>query len=85
MRGRVQRPRRDQRVCVLEVERAPGRCAADQSASSIDSVTSCRIRRAPAGAERRAHRQLAVTRRAARQQQVRDVRARHEQHEPDRA
>ena len=38
-----------------------------------------------AGAEGRAHRELAVSRRAAREQQVGDVRAGHEQHESNRA
>ena len=39
----------------------------------------------PAGAERRAHGQLRLARRRAREQQVGDVGARHEQHEPDGA
>ena len=49
------------------------------------SVSSCRMTRIAAGAERAADRDLALARRAAREQQVGDVGARDQQHEADRA
>ena len=53
------------------------------AARTMLSVSSCRTRRRAAGAERDANRELSLTRRAACEQEVRDVDARDEQHEAD--
>ena len=71
----------------VDAPQARRRCrrAPPATASTRLSVSSCRTSRAAARAERGAHRHLAPARRAAREQQVRDVGARDQQHRGDRA
>ena len=71
-------------ACVLQYASARPSVAADQAQQDRLGDELANQPRA-ARADRGAHRQLALPRRAARQQQVRDVGARDEQHQSDRA
>ena len=72
---------RDQRA---RDQRCPATPPADARAAA-PSVRTCRTSRDPAGAERAPDRKLPASRSRAREQQVRDVDARDEQHEADGA
>ena len=73
------------RMPSIRKKRAPGRAAPPAAARTTLSVRNCSEQASARRAERRAHRHLALARRAAREQQVGDVRARDQQHEADRA